>query len=72
MYPHQCKSQDYTPASAPSVCIRQPGDQTLKNFPGDCRSIPPIFRYHSVLLSQYKNSHFVKRIMKKYFINTIK
>jgi hypothetical protein len=66
MYPHQCKLQDYMPPSAPSICIRQPGDQTLANFPGDCRSTPPIFRHHSVLLSQYKNLHFAEQIIQKY------
>ena len=46
------KPLDYTPVSAPSVCIRQPVAETLTNFSGDCQSIPPIFLHHSVLLSQ--------------------
>jgi hypothetical protein len=59
MHPHLCKPLDYTPVSAPFDFIQQPGGQTLTNFPGDFRSILPIFRRHSIVLSQYKNSHFL-------------
>jgi hypothetical protein len=42
MYLHLFKPLDYMPVSAPSVCIRQPGDRILINFLGDFQNISPI------------------------------